>query len=110
MVFNSDSLRSVLLLKVRFSFELRGSLLYPNSLTVQRSHVGANCGLKLYPILRQGRARSVIFDLYISGSRKVRFIILKYYGADPDIFALAGVSNLRTKSMGQLFKRSLAIV
>ena len=27
LVFNSDSLRSVLLLKVRFSFELRGSLL-----------------------------------------------------------------------------------
>ena len=27
----------------------------------------ANCGLKLQPMLRQGRAGSVISDLYISG-------------------------------------------
>ena len=51
----------------------------------------ANCGLKLQPMLRQGRARSVISDLYIPGSLTLMFF--KCYEADPDIFPTCAPSK-----------------
>ena len=50
----------------------------------------ANCGLKLQPMLGQGRARSVISDLYISGSLTLMFFKMLRGGS-------GYFSNLRTK-------------
>ena len=70
----------------------------------------ANCGLKLQPMLRQGRARSVISDLYISGSLTLMFFKMVRGGSG---YFCSGRFQLahRVKVNGpDLFKRSLASV